>query len=169
MINVLIHYNSMINVANDMIGGGNRKVNVKINALEKGSFIVNIELVASVVKTLFSPDSLSYLADLVGVVGGAYALYATFKGKPVKKEDARINIENVNIAINDTTINVYNNQTVREAISKSIVTISDDLTVESVEIGNSAGEFAKFRREEFNDLIYDDFSAEDEGPDEKNL
>ena len=57
----------------------------------------------------------------------------------------------------------------REAISKSIETVNDDPAVESVEIGNDRGEFVNFKREDFNDLIYDDFSTEDKEPEEKRL
>lgn len=168
LINTLIHYSTVINVTNDMIGDGSRKVNIKINALEKGSFVINIELVESFVKTLFSDNTMSYLADLTAVVGGVYALYALLKGKPAK-EETNINIENKSITVNKTTINIYNNKTVREAISKSIETVNEDPAVESVEIGNNKGEFVNFKREDFADLVYDDFSNEDQEPEEKRL
>lgn len=168
LINTLIHYSTVINVANDTIGDGSRKVNIKINALEKGSFVINIELVASFVQNLFSAETIAYLSGLATIVGGVYALYDRHKGKPVK-EETNINVENKIITINKTTIEIYNNKVVREAISKSIETVNDDPAVESVEIGNDRGEFVNFKREDFNDLIYDDFSTEDKEPEEKRL
>lgn len=172
LINTLIHYNTIINVSNDIIGDGSRKVNVKINAIQKGSFVIDIELVESVIKNLFSSDNISYLANLAGSVGGIYALYHFFKGKPANNDNignTSINIDNKHIIINDTTINIYNNQTVREAISRSIQTVNEDPAVEGIRIGDPEGDFVHFTKSEFNELIYTDFADEEIHPQEQKI
>lgn len=172
LINTLIHYNTIINISNEIMGDGSRKVNVKINALQKGSFVIDIELVESVIKTLFSADNISYLANLAGSVGGVYALYHFFKGKPASKEsinNTSIKIDNKNLIINETTINIYNNQTVREAISKSIQTINEDPAVEGIKIGDDKGDFVNFKRDEFQELVYNDFADEEIHPQEQKI
>lgn len=172
LINTLIHYNTIINISNEIMGDGSRKVNVKINALQKGSFVIDIELVESVIKTLFSADNVSYLANLAGSVGGVYALYHFLKGKPASKENINntsIKIDNKNLIINETTINIYNNQTVREAISKSIQTINEDPAVEGIKIGDDKGDFVNFKRDEFQELVYNDFADEEIHPQEQKI
>lgn len=172
LINTLIHYNTIINISNDIMGDGSRRVNVKINALQKGSFVIDIELVESVIKTLFSADNVSYLANLAGSVGGVYALYHFLKGKPANKDNVSntsIKIDNKNLIINETTINIYNNQTVREAISKSIQTVNEDPAVEGIKIGDSEGDFVHFTKPEFSKLIYTDFAEEEIQPQEQKI
>lgn len=171
LINTLIHYNTVINIVNDTIGDGNRKVNIKINAIEKGSFVIDIELVASFIKNLFSSENIGYLANLAGIVGGVYALYGALKGKPAKDEDSQtiINIDNKNIIIDKSTINIYNNKVVREAISKSIQTINEDPAVDGIEMGNENGEFINFKRNDFDSLMYSDFMDEEIEPEERHI
>lgn len=168
LINTLIHYNTIINISNDYIGDGIRKVNVKINAIEKGSFIIDIELVESLVKNIFSSENISYLSNLAGIVGGVYAIYQHKKGKPINNE-THINIDNHNIIINDTTVNIYNNQVVRESISKSIETANEDSAVEGIKISNKKGEFAHFEKADFKNLIYTDFAEEEKPPQEQKV
>ena len=168
LINTLIHYNTIINISNDYIGDGIRKVNVKINAIEKGSFIIDIELVESLVKNIFSSENISYLSNLAGIVGGVYAIYQHKKGKPINNE-THIHIDNHNIIINDTTVNIYNNQVVRESISKSIETANEDSAVEGIKISNKKGEFAHFEKADFKNLIYTDFAEEEKPPQEQKV
>lgn len=169
LINTLIHYNTIINVSNELLGKGDRKVSVKINAIEKGSFVIDIQLIDfSVIQSLFSSENISYLADLAGVVGGTYALFHKFKGRPVK-ETTEINIDNNNIIIDNRTINIYNTQIIREAISKSIETVSEDPAVDGINIGNEKGSFVHFERNEFKELVYTDFADEAILPEERRI
>ena len=171
LVNMLIHYQAIVTEANKQLSGGSREVLLKVNALKQGSFIIDVSVVQNVISQLFSKDTVIYIADLCGAVGGVYALYHKFKGKPVrtdkeKKDAVSIKIGNVNIAAN--TINIYNQSAVRQAVSKSMETANEDPSVEGFTIKGDKGDTcAQFEREEFKDFIYDGFDTEDDIPDEK--
>lgn len=171
LVNMLVHYQAIVTEANKQLSGGSREVMLKVNALKQGSFIIDVSVVQNVLSQLFSKDTVSYVADLCGAVGGVYALYRKFKGKPVKtekeKEDAvSIKMGNVNVSIN--TINIYNQPSVRQAVSKSMEAANEDPSVDGFTIKGDTGDTcAQFGREEFKDFIYNDFDAEDDIPDEK--
>lgn len=172
LVNMLVHYQAIVTEANKQLSGGSREVTLKVNALKQGSFIIDISVVQNIVSQLFSSDTVSYVADLCGAVGGIYALYHKFKGKPIKtdkeKEEAvSIKLEdNTNININ--TINIYNQPLVRQAVSKSMETANEDPSVEGFTIkGDKGNTCAEFERKDFNDYIYDGFDTEDNIPNEK--
>lgn len=169
LVNMLVHYQAIVTEANKQLSGGSREVTLKVNALKQGSFIIDISVVQNIVSQLFSSDTVSYVADLCGAVGGIYALYHKFKGKPIKtdkeKEEAvSIKLEdNTNININ--TINIYNQPLVRQAVSKSMETANEDPSVEGFTIkGDKGNTCAEFERK---DYIYDGFDTEDNIPNEK--
>lgn len=60
LINALIHYNTIIAEANKELGGGARSVSVKVNAIEKGSFVIDIALLENVIASIFSSGSVGY-------------------------------------------------------------------------------------------------------------
>ena len=172
LINALIHYNTIIAEANKELGGGARSVSVKVNAIEKGSFVIDIALLENVIASIFSSGSVGYLSDLVSVAGGVFSAYSYFKGKPIKSEEEKdtakleIKIEGNNNTIGDTIINVYNQPIVREAISKSIETADEDANVEGMTISVDKMKPIHFERKDFKELIYSDFDTEKEIPNE---
>ena len=178
LVNVLVHYQAVVTEANRQFGGGAREVSIQVNAIEKGSFVIDISVVQNIMQQLFSKDTVEYLAGLTAIVGGVYALYKTFKGRPVKsKEDiaaaentVKIDIKgNVGINIKNIT-NVYNQPIVREAISKSVETADEDPNVEGFTVSKDKGTPATtFKRDEFKDYIYNDFDTEDDIPDERTF
>lgn len=178
LVNVLVHYQAVVTEANRQFGGGSREVSIQVNAIEKGSFVIDISVVQGIMQQLFSKDTVEYLAGLTAIVGGVYAVYKAFKGRPVKtKEDVAAaekavgmtvngNVK-VNVKINNIT-NVYNQPPVREAISKSVETADADPNVEGFTISEGKDTPATtFNREDFKDYIYNDFDAEDDIPDER--
>lgn len=170
LVNILVHYQSVITEANRQLSGGSREVTLKVNALKQGSFIVDVSVAQNIIEQLFSKDAVEYAAGLCAVVGGVYQLYKYFKGRPVKtKEDKKsagtiLKLgDNVNIAIN-----IYNQQPVRQAVSKSMETAKDDPSVDGFAIKGDDGEkCAEFERKEFEDYIYDGFDTEEEVPEER--
>lgn len=170
LVNILIHYQSVVTEANKQLSGGAREVTLKVNALKQGSFVVDVSVAQNIVEQLFSKDVVEYVAALCGVVGGVYKLYKHFKGRPVKTKEEKKNADtilkmgdNVNI-----TINTYNQQIVRQAVSKSMETANDDPSVEGFTVKGDGGEkCAEFERKEFEDYIYDGFDTEDAVPEER--
>lgn len=157
LINVLIHYQNVINAANQIYGNGEREVKMRVNAIEKGSFVIDFSIVETL-KGLFSGTSIEYMANLFGVIGGVFAMYKMLKGRKAKEEDNIV--INGNVTIDKSIRKVYNTPQVREAISKSVETARDDDNVEGVSI--SLGEYVTtFSRAEFPEYIYSDFDDED--------
>lgn len=175
LINCLIHYNSIVAIANDIYGNGMKKVSVKVNALEKGSFVIDISLCEDVISTLFSKETVEYLAGLVTIFGGVWAAHKHFKGRPIKSDTDRTEFNsviqqvarNASMTITNTIINVYNQQGTRKAVSDSIATADDDSSVDGVNISGDGIEPVSVSREEFKSLEYDGFDHENDMPREK--
>jgi len=164
LINILTHYNTVVSTANIEYGGGSRNISIKINALEKGSFVIDIGL-QETVKTIFSNDTVQYLAGLVTVVGGVFSLYKFRKGKPLKENETditpQINVKGDKNTIIQMIVKIYNQPVVREAISKSIQTANEDAGVDSLSISGKKTDPVTFEKDEFPDLIYTEFDRED--------
>lgn len=129
LINVLAHYQYVINEANRQYGGGAREISLQINAIEKGSFVIDITLVQTMMQQLFSKDGVAYVSGLCGVIDFIYRAYKKFKGKPIKTDKDKEELERAMRAAGNTTniniaLTVYNTPTVREAVSKSIEEVS---------------------------------------------
>lgn len=170
LINILIHYQSVITEANKELSGGAKAIELKVNAFEKGSFVVDVSIVESLIKQVFSGDTVEYLANLGAVVGGVFAAYKMLKGKPAKSEEEKkaitININNNNIVVNHTIVNVYNQPLVREAVSKSIETADADANVDGLVVDSDGQKPVVFKKKDFKDYIYDDFDLENAIPTE---
>lgn len=168
LINVLLHYQNVVNEANRELSGGSKNIELKINALEKGSFIIDVSVVESMIKQIFSGESVAYLASLYAVVDGTHKLYKWFKGNPVKtgeeREKAKTIIGNTEYNV---TVNVYNQPLVREAISKSIETADADSNVEGFSVDCGEKEPTVFEKKDFKDYIYTDFDEEKAIPNEQ--
>lgn len=160
LINYLIHYQAVVEEANRIVGEGNKKVTVRINAVSKGSFVVDVELVESIFKTLFSQDSVGYAASLCAVVGGVYGVYKFFKGRKASPEEIGKAV-NVNGNVLNQVVNVYNGPVVREAISKSFATVAADDSVDGVSLESDDGS-VRFERDSFAEMQYDGFRQEGE-------
>ena len=164
LINALVHYQTIINEANRIYGGGTREIKMQVNAPKQGSFIIDISLLDTL-KGLFSANSIAYISGLVVIIDGVIRTYKHFKGKRVKDGDVTIN---GNVTINQQITQVYNNRVVREAISKSIENAQADGNVDGYSV-TVADNKTTFDREEFPEYIYDDFDNEEEMPDERVL
>ena len=114
-----------------------KKIEVKIKALEKGSFEIHIELVEKLIQSIFSNDAIQYASSIVTVVGGLYSFVKFLGGKKpqeiIQKGDK---FEITNYSGNVTVVqgdvfNIYNeNKTVRDSISKqfSVLEKNDEIT-----------------------------------------
>lgn len=174
LISALVSYQAIITEANKELGGGAKTIDLKVNAIEKGSFVIDVSLVESYLKQIFSGDTMEYLANLGAVVGGVYAAYKVLKGKPAKTDEDKKAVEikypddNVNVTLNNCIINVYNQPLVRETVSKSIEAADADANVEGLSIESSdKTPSVTFRKEEFKEYIYNGFDEENVIPDEQ--
>ena len=163
LINVLIHYQTVITEANKELGGGAKTIDLKVNAIQKGSFIIDVSLVENL-KQIFTGENVGYVADLCAVVGGVYGAYKLLKGKPARTEEQQkaisIKGDGNNVTYNKTIINVYNQPIVRESISKSIETADADANVEGLRVDSDNNNPVLFEKKNFKEYIYDDFDSE---------
>ena len=167
LINILTHYNNIVAMANSEWGGGAKEVKLRVTALKKGSFDVNLCIES--LKNIFSAENDEYLAYLVAIVGGVVKLYGKLRGKPAKdRNEATTIINNGNAQVANTIINVYNTPAVREAVSKSVETANEDANITGIKFSSEMFDDVEYKEEDFPQLIYKDFDKENL-PDEKSL
>ena len=130
LINVLTHYSMIISETNKELGYG-KDISLKINALEKGSFVIDITLVEKGLESLFCSNNIHYLKDFVEAIGAIFAVYKICKGKPAKESDTTININgNINID-RSTIINIYNKIiSIKDSISEKIQYFNENINTE---------------------------------------
>lgn len=171
LVNILIYYKNVVEEANKECGCGARDVTINVNAIEKGSFVIDLEVVQNAVEQLFSKDTLEYLDNLTEVVGFVYGAYKLFRGKPIKSDEdidmARTTV-NINVNVFNDAVKVYNCKVVREAVSKSVETANEDPNVDGFSVyGENDEPYVTINRDEFKDCIYDGFDDEVEMPTER--
>ena len=144
LINSLIHISSIIQEVNSYYNSG-KKIEIKIKALEKGSFLINIELVESALehlKNLLTKDNVEYAAAIIGSVIGLVELKKFLKGKKAKSVDQKANekvrIENEEgevIYIENFTYNIYQNSPIiKDALAQNFETLDNDPNITAFEI-----------------------------------
>lgn len=170
LVNTLIHYNSVLTLINEEYGQGSQKINLVVNAIEKGSFIIDLSVVESLVKSLFSSKSVEYIAGVITIFGGILGAHKHLKGRPAKSEEERaaIKIDKQSVEINNLIVNIYNDSRTRDAVSKAFKTASEDENVEGVVFSTSKEELIRVGKSEFEELIYDDFESEGSTPEVKD-
>ena len=162
LISILTHYNSIISIANQEFGNGNRDVKLTVNAIKPASFDLILSLCEGL-KTIFSSETLDYLSDLTTIAIGLFTIYKLKKGNPIKTEEDKALIKN-NLKGSDNVVNntfiIYNQPVVREAISKSFERANEDSNVDGMTISKN-NDSVSFSKSDFPSLIYKDFDKED--------
>ena len=151
-----MHTSNIVQEVNRSLGT-EKKIEVKIKALEKGSFEVHIELVEKLLYSIFSRENLTVASEIVSVVGGLYGFANWLKGrKPSKIENKGDEVEITNDKDEKTiiNINVYNifneNKAVRDNIAKQFSVLEKSEYIEGF----------KFESNEISTRISEeDFSA----------
>lgn len=170
LIAALGHYQYIMESANKELGG-DRTVELKINAIEKGSFVVDVDVVENLFKSLFSGSTVSYVSGIVTIVGGVYAGYKKLKGKAAKTDEQKSSIMikgKDNVVINQAIVNIYNQIPVREAISKTLEAAEKDANVDGFTI-EGGDEKTTFPRDEFKEMIHSSFENEEMLPPDRNI
>jgi len=162
LINSLIHTTSIIQELNRNLESG-KKIDVKIKALEKGSFLVHIDLIETSLqslKTLLTKENIEIGAAIIAGLVGLIEIKKFLKGKKAqsKTEDAgKVIIENVDgnvLQVENFTFNIYENNTIiRDALSQNFETLENDPSISSFEItDNEEIPLVKVDKDEFHDL-----------------
>lgn len=143
LINNLIHTTSIIQELNRNLDSG-KKIEIKIKALEKGSFLIHIDLIETLLdglKNLLSKDNLETAAAIIGSFVGLIELKKFLKGKePKSKENIgnKVKIENEKgdiIYVDNFVQNIYQNNTIiKDALSQSFETLENDNSITGYEV-----------------------------------
>ena len=164
-VNYLLHFNTIIQQVNNELAP-ERRISVKIKALEKGSFLVHIELqsILEQVVAIFNEKNVSYLANIFSVYTGLIALKqllvksnsVTIEKSGDKKEDT-VTINGPSgetVTITNLTYNIYNsNMAVSQALTKQFETLEQDENIEKVEVRDSKNNtIVEVKRDSFDEL-----------------
>lgn len=162
LINNLIHISNIIQELNRNLDSG-KHIDIVIKSLDKGSFLVHVELMETVVesiKNIFTSENVFYssalIAGLVGVIDLAKFLKKdknptiTEIGDKVKLKDSGGNT----IIVGSNIYNIYQNSPViKEAISSNFRTLDSDPNITGFEITDKdENVLVEVEKSEFDDL-----------------
>ena len=163
-INVLM--TSLLNIANILEEANqsilpDRKLKINISAVEKGSFIINLnlahKLISNIVDFLTDKDVQS-VASVLSILTGVLYLKEKLKGKKpdtIEKKDGKV-IINGDITVNNSVFDIYSkNKKVNEYIQKTFESIQEEPSIDgfAIEPVNINVEKFKIPRDEFQDMI----------------
>ena len=126
LISSLIHTTTVIQELKKHFNTG-KKIEIKVKALEKGSFLIHIQLLETALdslKNLLTKDNIIFATSIIGGLVGLIELKKHLRGKKpkeIKTECSKtiiINQNNNRLNINTNIFNVYEtNVTVNDALS----------------------------------------------------
>lgn len=172
IISCLLHSTTIIQEANTFLDTG-KKIEVKICPFEKGSFIINVELVATFVdgvKALFTQENIQVASNIIVILTGLIGFKKFMGGRQAKKitrnekETIITNQKNETKIIDNTTYNFYiSNKPANEALSSAFESINKEPGINAYEILDKRGNpLTKVDKSDFAAL------AEDLLPEDKN-
>ena len=164
LINMLTHYTVITERANEMMGEGAYKADVKVKALNEGSFEISFVVMTTWLQDLLTKENTAYAATIASGIVSIFYIYKYFKGKKVKLEEAKPIIKDSIIQCSDTIINIYNDRTVNEALRQSFETAKNDTDVKGVTLIADGIPSETVTEEEFADLV---LPCDDVLPDER--
>jgi hypothetical protein len=161
-INSLINTTTIIQEINKELCEG-KKIDIKIRAIEKGSFLVHIDLMESffeTIQTIFTCENICTTSAIIGIFVDLLSLKSIMKSeKPeiIQADEKSILLKDSNnnqIEVSTHTYNIYiNNPIVKDSIEQNYATITSDPSIQSFEILSPSGvSLFKSDREEFKDL-----------------
>lgn len=162
LINSLIHTTAIIQEVNRYLDTG-KKIEIKVKALEKGSFLVHIELLESAldsIKSLFTKQNVELAAVIVTILVGLIEVKKFLKGKKpksVESKEERTKIINENgdvLIIENATFNIYENSPiVKDALSQNFDALNNDPSITGFEITDKNEKpIIRVEKVEFSDL-----------------
>ncbi|ROL62220.1 hypothetical protein D9V86_01775 [Bacteroidetes/Chlorobi group bacterium ChocPot_Mid] len=162
LVSSLIHTTSVIQEINQFLDSG-KKIEIKVKAPEKGSFLIQLNLIETVVETLsniFTKENIGVAASIIGILVGLIELKKFLKGKKPKevKQEGDVTIitnqEGNVINIDNRTFNIYNKSSVvNDALSQNFESIQNDPAITAFEITDiNEKSYIRVNRDEFEYL-----------------
>lgn len=155
LMSMLTHYVMIAERANQIVGQGDYKAQVKVKALNEGSFEISLEVVTTWIENLLSRSNVSYAGDLASCIGLAFVLYKELKGKKVQDTEETKQALKTDIPeeLKPKATEVYNDAQIRESMRKAIEAASNDDSVRGITISADGKEYDTIEEKEFPDLI----------------
>lgn len=148
-----------------------KRIQVKVKALNEGSFEVFCALVQNIggsLVPLFNSSNISYLSNLFTILTGLFELRKFLGGKEPNQmieNGDDFTIENVTgnqMIFNNSIVNMYfSNQTVNDAMSKNFEKLNEDQNVKSFELKSGENKVFYSDRNDFPTLQEKRIVAED--------
>ncbi|PIP78204.1 MAG: hypothetical protein COW85_04995 [Ignavibacteria bacterium CG22_combo_CG10-13_8_21_14_all_37_15] len=162
LINSLIHTTSVIQEINNELNSG-KKIETKIKALERGSFLVHLEIIESFAEqfsNIFTRENIETASYIVLTLVGLLQIKKLLKGKKeksIQKDGDSVSIENMQgdvITVKELTFNIYTHNTiVNDALSQNFETINSDPSIIGFEITDcDENPLVRIEKEDFEDL-----------------
>lgn len=162
LINSLIHTTSIIHEINDNLDS-DKKIDVKVKALEKGSFLVHLELFESVVessKTLLTKENAALATTILGALVSMFKIRQFLKSsKPKKIEEKGGNTyitsnDGSTLVVNNNHYHIYDkSQIIQDAVAHNFDTLENDPSINGFEITDkNENPLVRVDREEFDEL-----------------
>jgi len=162
LISSLIHTTTIIQELNRYLDSG-KKIDIKVKALEKGSFLIHLELLETAfesLKTIFTKENIIVASSLITGLVAFIQLKKHLKGKPpkdVKTENSTtviINGDGNQLSIDSNIYQIYENSTViNDALSQNFDTIDQDPAISAFEIIDEKEKpYVRVERSDFKDL-----------------
>lgn len=162
LISSLIHTTTIVQEVNKYLNSGKR-IDIKVKALEKGSFLCHIELVETTLdtlKNLITKDNIEVGAAIIGSLVGLIELKKFLKGKKAKEVkqagDKTIitNDEGKVLIIENATFNIYEHSPiVKDALTQNFDVLNNDPAITGFEITDKNEKpFVRIDKSEFVDM-----------------
>jgi len=162
LVSSLIHTTSVVQEVNKYLNSG-KKIEIKVKALEKGSFFCHIELIETALdslKNLLTKDNAEIGAAIVGTVVGLIEVKKFLKGKKpieVQQQGDKTKIINKDgnvLIIENATFNIYENSSVvKDALAQNFDALNNDPAITGFEITDKYEKtLVRVDKSEFADL-----------------
>lgn len=162
LISSLIHTTAVVQEVNKYLNSG-KSIEIKVKALEKGSFLCHIELVESAVdaiRNLLTKENIALGAAIITSLVGVIELKKHLRGKKAKsvsEKGGRTHIENNQgsiLIIENATFQIYENSpVVKDALSQNFDVLNGDPAITGFEITDrNEIPLVRVEREEFSEL-----------------
>lgn len=171
LVSSLIHTTTIVQEVNKYLNSG-KKIEIKVKALEKGSFLCHIELVETTLdtlKNLLTKDNIEVGAAIVGTVVGLIELKKFLKGKKAKEfqqlgdKTKIVNKDGNVIVIENATFNIYEHSpVVKDALAQNFDALNNDPAITGFEITDKNEKpLVRVEKTEFVDLSQKSEEVED--------
>jgi hypothetical protein len=162
LVSSLIHTTTIVQEVNRYLNSG-KKIEIKVKALEKGSFLCHIELIETTfdsLKNLLTKENIAVGAAIINSVVGLIELKKFLKGKRAKDVQQQgdktkiVNNDGNVIIIENSTFNIYEHSpVVKDALAQNFDSLNNDPAITGFEItDNYEKTLVRVEKNEFADL-----------------